>query len=228
MEPSRRGRRTHYEDDVALMLLDLWSDLRYRLRAILHRKAVEQELNDELRFHVEREAERLTRDGMPATDARRQAAIAFGGVEQIKEATRDVRGTRFIEHSARDLSHAVRLAIKQPGFAAIVVLSLALGIGVANAAFNLTYNVLFAPLALPHPEELAVLGRDDRGERDVAFSWNEYVALRATPGVGTLVATRGASAISVAAGAQKAHINMYFVEGAFFRRWECGHYAVVC
>jgi predicted permease len=196
------------------MLRDLWSDLRYRLRAIFRKDAVEQELDDELRFHVEREAERLTRGGVPATEAHRQAAIAFGGVEQMKEATRDARGTRLFEHALRDLAHAFRLATKQPGFAIIVVVSLALGLGVANAAFNLTYNVLFAPLALPHPEQLAVLGRDDQGERDVAFSWNEYVALRATPGVGTLVATRGASAITIAAGANKAHINMYFVEGA--------------
>lgn len=198
------------------MLRDLWSDLRYRLRAIFRKDAVEQELDDELRFHVDHEAERLTRDGIPAAEARRQAAIAFGRVEQMKEATRDARGTRFFEHAVRDLAHALRLATKQPGFAIIVVLSLALGLGTANAAFNLTYNVLFAPLALPHPEELAVLGRDDQGERDIAFSWNEYLALRATPGVGTLVATRGASAINIAAGANKAHINMYFVEGAFF------------
>ena len=198
------------------MLRDLWSDLRYRLRAIFRRGAVEQELDDELRFHVEREAERLMRDGVPAADAHRQAALAFGGVEQMKEATRDARGTRVLEHVLRDLAHSFRVARKQPSFAIIIVLSLALGLGVANAAFNLTYNVLFAPLALPHPEELAVLGRDDRGERDVVFSWNEYVALRATPGVGTLVATRGASAIKVTAGANTAHINMYFVEGAFF------------
>jgi putative ABC transport system permease protein len=198
------------------MLRDLWSDLRYRLRAIFRKDAVEQELDDELRFHVEREAERLTRDGIPVTDARRQAAISFGGVEQMKEATRDARGTRVLEHTLRDLAHSFRVARKQPGFAIIVVLSLGLGLGAANAAFNLTYNVLFAPLALPHPEQLAVLGRDDRGERDVAFSWNEYVALRATPGVGTLVATRGASAINVTAGVNTAHINMYFVEGAFF------------
>ncbi|HEV8366240.1 MAG TPA: ADOP family duplicated permease [Gemmatimonadaceae bacterium] len=198
------------------MLHDLWSDLRYRLRAIFRRSTVERELDDELRFHIEREAERLTRSGIQATEARRQAALTFGGVEQMKEATRDARGTSVLEHMLRDLAHSFRVARKQPSFALIVVLSLALGLGVANAAFNLTYNVLFAPLALPHPDELAVLGRDDRGVRDVAFSWNEYVALRATPGVGTLVATRGASAINVAAGANSAHINMYFVEGAFF------------
>lgn len=198
------------------MLLDLWSDLRYRVRAIFRREAVEQELNDELHFHVEREAERRTRDGIPATEARRQAAIAFGGVEQMKEATRDVRGTRFLEHVLRDLAHSFRVARKQPSFAIIVVLSLALGLGAANSASNLTYNVLFAPLALPHPEELAVLGRDDQGDRDIRFSWTEYLALRATPGVGPMVAARTASAINLVAGKHSAHINMYFVEGAFF------------
>lgn len=198
------------------MLRELCSDLYYRLRGILRRASVEKELDDELRYHLERETERLTQSGMPAVEARRRAVIAFGGIEQMKEATRDVRGTRYLDHATRDLTHAVRLAGKQPGFALIVVLSLALGIGVASTAFNLTYNVLFAPLALPHPEQLAVLGRDKQGDRDVEFSWNAYQALRTTPGVGAMSAVRGASAISVRAGSNSAHINVNFVEGSFF------------
>ena len=179
-------------------LSDLLSDLRYRFRALTNRGGLDRELDDELRFHLDMEIARLVQRGFSPEEARRRARLAFGSVEEAKESSRDSRGVLLVEHIARDLSHALRLARKQLGFSAVVVLSLALGVGATTAVFNLTYNLLFAPLAVPHPEQLVALGRHDKQGSDDAFTWAEYVALRETPGVGSFAATRGASAISIA------------------------------
>src|SRR5882724_420490 len=108
------------------------TDLYHRLRAVFRPAKVEQELSDELSFHLDTEIERLVRSGLTLAEARRQARIALGGMEQIKEDTRDARGIGLFEHTRRDLGQAVYLARKQWGFTAGVALSLALGLGVAT------------------------------------------------------------------------------------------------
>ena len=110
----------------------------------------------------------------------------------------------------------MRLARKQPGFAAVVALSLALGLGATTALFNLTWHVLLAPLPLPHPERLTALLRSNDRDRDDAFSWNEYLALKHTPGVGTFAAVRTASQIAVGFGEAREFVNMHFVDGTYF------------
>src|SRR5580765_3235365 len=111
------------------MFSEFWSDLRYRVRALVHRDAVERELDDELRFHVEREAERHAGTGMPRGEAARRARVAFGGIEQTKEASRDMRGTARVESLIQDLKYAWRALGQHPGFTLAVVLTLSLGIG---------------------------------------------------------------------------------------------------
>src|SRR6476661_6055948 len=111
------------------MLSRVLSDLRYRLRALVSRASVEQELDDELRFHLEHEAERYERQGMSREAALRRARLAFGGVEQTKEASRDMRGTARLESIARDLRYAFRSLRRSPAFALTVILMLGLGIG---------------------------------------------------------------------------------------------------
>jgi predicted permease len=198
------------------MLRDLLSDLIYRLRALFRRGAVERDLAAELEFHVDHETERLVREGHSPAEARRRAQVAFGGVEQVKETARDARGVRAAENLGRDLLHALRLTRRQPGFSAVVMLSLALGLGAALTVFNLTWNVLYAPLPLPHPEQLVSPVRWNADGRDVVFTWTEVEALKsATAGV-SLAAMRGASAVSVGAGGRPAYINLTFVEGNFF------------
>jgi len=86
------------------MFSEFWSDLRYRLRALFRRADVERELADELRFHIEREAEKLEHSGMQRDHAVRTATIAFGGVDRAKEASRDARGVRWIEFPHRTRS----------------------------------------------------------------------------------------------------------------------------
>jgi putative ABC transport system permease protein len=110
----------------------------------------------------------------------------------------------------------VRLSRKQPAFAAVVALSLALGLGATTALFNLTWHVLLAPLPLPHPDQLTALLRSNDREQDDAFSWNEYQALKQTPRVGSFAAVRSASQIAVGYGETREYVNMHFVDGAYF------------
>src|SRR3982750_85309 len=82
------------------------SDLLYRLRALFRRGSMERDLDDELRFHLERETEKLVRSGMSPADAARHARLAFGGVERIKDDSRDVRGVAWIDALTQDTRYA--------------------------------------------------------------------------------------------------------------------------
>ncbi len=121
---------------------------RFRLwvRALLHRRRAERELDRELRAHLEMEMEQRIRDGMPPDDARRAALLAFGGVERHKESVRDERGTRFIEEFILDFRHAVRSFAARPAFTATAAITMAIGIGSATAVFSLANWVFLRPV----------------------------------------------------------------------------------
>ena len=139
------------------MLRELVSDIRYRLRALFSRDVVERELDDELRFHLERQAEKAERQGLPRDAAMRTARIAFGGVEQTKEASRDTRGTAGMESIVRDLSYAIRSLTSRPAFTVTVIATLALGIGANTAIFTLVDALMLRSLRVSHPERLVVV-----------------------------------------------------------------------
>jgi len=138
------------------VLAELLSDIRYRLRALSSRDSIERELDDELRFHIERETEKYERHGMSRDAALRRARLAFGGVEQMKEASRDARGTERLESIVRDLRYAVRSLESRPAFTLTVVATLALGIGANTAIFTLVDALLLRPLPVAHPEQLVI------------------------------------------------------------------------
>ncbi len=131
------------------MLAEFFSDLQYRFRALFSRSAVEQEMDEELRFHLQREAEKLMADGFPAAEAMRRARVAFGGVESVKEASRDGRGLALLETIAQDLRYAIRSLRRNPGFTIGVILTLGLGIGANAAMFGIVDRLLFRTPALP-------------------------------------------------------------------------------
>jgi hypothetical protein len=128
------------------MLPGILSDIRYRLRALVSRDSVEQELDAELHFHIAREAEKYERQGMSRAAAVRRARLEFGGVEQMKEASRDVRGTARLESIARDLRFGVRSLRSRPAFTVTVIATLALGIGANAAIFTLVDALMLRPL----------------------------------------------------------------------------------
>ena len=129
------------------MLTELWSEIRYRGRALFRRGTMERELDDELRFHLEQEAAKYERTGMPRDEAWRRARIAFGGIDRAKEESRSGRGTALIESTFQDLRYAARGIKAAPIFAAGVILTLGLGIGANATMFGIVDRLLLRPPA---------------------------------------------------------------------------------
>jgi putative ABC transport system permease protein len=131
------------------MLHRVLSELRYRLRAVFRRDRMEGELDAELRFHMEKEAEKHVAAGLPHDEAVRRARLAFGGVERIKDDTRDSRGLVFFDTMAQDLRYAIRGLRARKAFTLGVVLTLGLGIGANATMFGIVDRLLFrAPYGL--------------------------------------------------------------------------------
>src|SRR5262245_37966427 len=128
------------------MLHQLWNDIRYRLRALLRRDDAERELRAEVEEHLARLAEQYERAGRSPADARRDALVAFGGVDQSKEHTRDAWGTAVIESTVQDLRYGVRQLRRNPAFATSGILILALGIAVTTVIVSVAYGVLLRDL----------------------------------------------------------------------------------
>jgi putative ABC transport system permease protein len=133
------------------------SDLRYRLRALFERRAMESELDEELRYHLDRQSEKLQRAGIPAAESMRQARIALGGPEQVREQCRDARGTRWLEDLSKDVRYGFRILASSPAFAGIAVLSLALGIGANTAIFSVADTILLRPMPYQDPSKLVMI-----------------------------------------------------------------------
>jgi predicted permease len=151
-----------------------------RLRSLVRRADVERELDEELRYHIDRQTEENIRHGMSPDAARTAALRAFGGIERRKEQVRDTRGTRWIEEPARDVAFAWRTLRRAPGFALAVVLTLALGIGANTAMFTLLRGTLLRPLPNRDGERLVYLRQAAPGARqqNVLFSVPEVADYR--------------------------------------------------
>src|SRR5262249_54271100 len=123
-------------------------------RNLFRRTAVEQELSDELAQAFEFLVETKIRDGASTLEARRLAAIELGGVEQLKEEIREFRAGYNLEGLLRDVRFGLRMLLKTPGFTAIAIIALALGVGANTAIFSLVNGVLLRPLPFPDAERI--------------------------------------------------------------------------
>src|SRR5690242_21521356 len=120
----------------------IWSRLRSWVRAVARQSRMEREMDAELRFHIEAFAEDLVRRGVPREEALRRARIEFGGLERAKEECRDACGINFLESLFEDLRYGARMLWKNPGFTAVVIVTLGLAIGANTAVFGLA-NAIF-------------------------------------------------------------------------------------
>src|SRR5438094_2637827 len=151
-----------------------------RLTALFRRRRLEDDLDDELRSHLEMSAEVNLRKGMSPADARREALRSFGGVEQTKEIYREQRGLPMIETTWQDLRFALRMLRRSPGFSLLAILCLTLGIGANAAVFSWIEGILFRPYpAVAHQERLVAIGGTSRDEpRGTPLSWPDFQDLQ--------------------------------------------------
>src|SRR5215468_8688469 len=192
-----------------------------RLRSLFRRSQVEEELDEELRYHIERQIEEHIAKGMTPEEARYAALRAMGGVERRKEECRDVRRVRLIEDLIQDVRYGLRILRKSPGFTAVAVLSLALGIGANTAIFSLVDPILLRLLPVKNPEQLVALKAvDQRGENGSWFSYPMFERLRdrtqVFSGVFGANSVRSTDMVGPEPGNQREKARLQLVSGEYF------------
>ncbi|MGH7670375.1 MAG: permease prefix domain 1-containing protein, partial [Gemmatimonadaceae bacterium] len=154
----------------------LVKSLRLRLRALFARSAIDADLSDEIRFHLDQEAEKYVNAGMTPDEARSRARAAFGNVETAREEHRDAFGVRWIRDFAADARYAVRTLRHTPVLAAAAIITIALGIGANTAIFSVVNGVLLRPLPFKDPGQLTVLWETRPGRPETSVSAGEFQA----------------------------------------------------
>jgi predicted permease len=211
-----------------------------RIRSLFRRSRVEQELSDELRFHLEELTQENITKGMAPEEAHYASLRELGGMEQIKEECRDMRRVNYIDDFIQDVRYGLRTLAKNPGFTAVVVLSLALGIGANTAIFSLIDAVMLKMLPVRQPEQLVLLnwvsqslpgtvpwfthslsGNSDQDATgrftSTAFSYPIFADIRARDqAFSSVLALADANRLNVAVGGQAGLAQGQLVSGDFF------------
>jgi predicted permease len=194
------------------------SDVVYRLRSLFRRERVEEELDDELRFHFEEAVAKGLRDGLMPDDAARRARILIGGIEQAREECRDARGVRWMEILMQDLRYALRMLRQRLGFTTFAVLSLALGIGATTAIFSIVNAVLLRPLPFAEPDRLVRVrfSNPGLGLHGVLYSVPELEDLRTRANVFENVTGTCRGSVNMTGGVQPERLEVVLANANYF------------
>jgi predicted permease len=155
-----------------------WFTLPLRLRSIFRRNRVEEDLAEELQFHLDHKIEEGIAAGLSPQEARYRAMRAMGGLEQRKVEMRQMRRVHWLTDFLDDVQYAVVSLRRTPGLAALVMTTLALGIGMTTTPFSMVDALIFRPYPVPHPNDVVTLVSTSRDKSLDSFSYREYLDLR--------------------------------------------------
>jgi predicted permease len=193
------------------------SDLRIRLRALVRGDAVEHELDDEMRFHIEHLRDKYVASGLSPEDAARKARLEFGGVEQVKEECREARGVALVETIAQDIRYGIRTLRHAPVFSITAIVTLALSTAALATVLILGHALFLRKLPVQRPDELITVSATRGTPTDGLVSYPDYLGFRdrATT-VTTLAAYYPTAPLFVSVNGSAREINGAVVSANFF------------
>ena len=197
--------------------MSLFSDVTRRIRGRISREPASN-LGDEVRFHLEMEAQALERAGLSPDAARREAHRKFGGVDRYTEELHDERGGRTLESLGKDARYALRLAKRFPAFTAIVLLTLGIAIGANTAIFSVVNTVLLRPLPFPHGDDLVLLyaQNPDKSLPRFSVSYADYLDWQKQTRSFTDIAAYSSSSLTFVSGEDAQRLAGLSVTSNFF------------
>ncbi|PYU59621.1 MAG: hypothetical protein DMG55_13265 [Acidobacteria bacterium] len=209
--------------------MSLLRNITIGLRSLFRKDQVDRELDEELGAYLEMEVSEKMRQGVSRKDALREVRLERGSLEVTKELVRSGGWEFFVETCWQDLHYSVRMLRKSPGFAAVAIVTLALGIGANTAIFSLTDQILLRDLPVPHPEQLFILrspgpnhghtwGDVDQGAQSFSYPMYKDLRERATVFSGLLACRRITVNVSGHGETQAAHADL--ISGNFFQTLE--------
>jgi putative ABC transport system permease protein len=185
--------------------------------ALFRPRASEQDLSDELAFHIERQTAENVKAGMAPAEARRAAMIEFGGVESMKEECRETRKTNWLHDLAQDLRYAWRVLRNSPGFTVIAVLTLALGIGANTAIFSVVNATLLKPLPFRQPEKVVALWQTESAPGSYPLTGEDYFDWKAhNKGFADMALYSWPQSANLSTGETPEGVTMIGIEANFF------------
>jgi macrolide transport system ATP-binding/permease protein len=177
-----------------------WITARLRIRSLLRRTRVEQELDEELQFHLENKIEEGIAHGLSPKESRYAALRAMDGLEQRKEEMRDLRRIHWLTDFFDDARYAIRSLRRTSGLTGLVVVTLALGIGMTAASFSMVDGLIFRPYPVPHPGRVVTLVSTTHDVPFGSFSYREYLDIRGrTKSYDGVIANAGLEAVGFSA-----------------------------
>jgi putative ABC transport system permease protein len=187
------------------------------LRASLRRSRMERDMDTELRFHIERYTEDLVRDGVSVEEARHRARVEFGAIEARKDECREALGLHVLDELHADLRYALRMFRRNPGFSAVAILTLALGIGASTAIFSVVDAVLLRALPYPNPQQIVRVWEQAPDGHRMNLADPNFDDFRTQNNTFADLAVYGDGLTSVSGGSEPVRINIAAVSSGFFR-----------